>query len=235
MSALSRQTLDLWLRGDLDAAASALVEHAVLHDPEVGSLLESMLDEASGLATTGATDPFRSREQDPEGPAARALRSATSILAARRERDRVLTVIAAAAAAAALAVGLWIGLGPPSEPAFAALTDELCATARLAGTVPLYTTLDCGLVPDMHLGDTPPSELTRFRLTLDGDRRPSDLDWLAARSLVGLLEGRGQDVVDLLGDSPALIAHPALHADLAAACAQLGPLMGTPSERVFRY
>lgn len=215
MTRVSRQLLDSWLRGELDEAESAAVEYATLVDPATSALLGQLLSEEAANAPAEAKDPFRSPEVDPDGPAALAIRGALRQIAASRRRSRMIRVTSIAATGL-LALGLWSFLEPdpqlPRNP-----IDRVCDVARTGSPLPLHTSVDCGIPPDVHLGTSPGTEVTSLRWELDADPRPDDPAWLKARGLVDLLEGRSGDVIARLESSPMLQSHPLLYADLATA------------------
>jgi len=209
MSLVTREQLGRYLRGELDEAQTQAIEFALATDPATGALADRLAHEASGDADDPG-NPFRSPEVDPGSPSARAIAGAAAHLD-RRRRARVVGVVLAASLL--LALGSWASLrtGPP---AFGA---EACAAARAGGPLPLLPSLDCGLTPDINLGRAAPTEVTALRLELDAAPRRDAVDWLQARALVSLLEGRPSEVVALLDGSPALAAEPRLYADLATA------------------
>ncbi len=214
MSRVSKELLDSWLRGELDEAESAAVEHATLADPATGALLEQMLADEVANAPPGLADPFRSPAVDPAGPAALAIRGAMHQVAANRRRSRVVRV-ASLAATGLLAIGLWSTLEP--DPQLPVVGDRICEAARSGNPLPLHTSLDCGIQPDVTLGASSGTEVTSLRWELESDPRPRDFDWLQARNQVDLLEGRGREVIDRLAGSELLATHPLLQADLATA------------------
>ncbi len=215
MSGVSKELLDSWLRGELDEAESAAVEHATVVDPAVGALLEQMVSDEAANAPPGAADPFRSPEVDPEGPMALAIRGAMHQVAANRRRGRMIRVVSIAATGL-LAIGLITSLEPdPQLPR--GVGERVCDVARTESPLPLYTSIDCGVAPDLHLGASTGTEVTSLRWELESNPRPGEIDWLQNRNLVDLLEGRGRAVIDRLTQSDQLQTHPLLHADLATA------------------
>ena len=215
MSAVSKELLDSWLRGELDEAESAAVEHATVVDPATGALLEQMLSDEVANAPPGMADPFRSPEADPRGPVASAARGALRQIATNQRRGQMIRV-ASIAAVLLLAVGVLSSLEPdPQLPG--GVGERVCEVARAGNPLPLHASLDCGVQPDVTLGASAGTEVTSLRWELDSEPRAGDLDWLQARNTVDLLEGRGREVIDRLAGSDLLQAHPLLHADLATA------------------
>jgi hypothetical protein len=216
VSGISKELLDSWLRGELDEAESAAVEHATVVDPATGALLEQMLADEAANAPPGMADPFRSPEVDPAGPAALAIRGALGQVSASRRRSQMIRV-ASIAATLLLGLGLWSTFLEPDPQLPGTPMHRVCDAARTGSPLPLYTSVDCGVPPDLHLGPNTGTEVTALRWELDADPRPSDLDWLRARGMVDLLEGRSREVIDRLAGSEILETQPLLHADLATA------------------
>lgn len=219
MTRVSRDLIERYLRGDLTATESAAVEAAMATDPSVGALVDELAAAALEEQAAAAPNPWRSIEDDPTGPAAQAMRGVVAELA-RRRRPSPLPTLLAVAALMGIAVGVWALLPLRGDP-LPELAEKVCAQARSA-TLPLRPSLGCDVQPDVTLGLPGSRELTELRLRVDSLSDAGGPDWLKTRALVGLLEGRPEDVVSLLETSAALQTDPSLHADLAIAWLQLG-------------
>lgn len=172
--------------------------------------------------------PFRAsapREPTP-GDLARQ-RAVEAICAANRPRRSRQTPWVAAVAAVLLVGLAWGWRSADHHQAAEQLADlraELCGLEAVRDSLPHPTAAGCPSAMNSMLGsEQQAAELAGVRFALEGSCHADDPAWIAARSLLGLLQQQPASVVELLEGHPeALQARPSLHADLALALRRTG-------------
>ncbi len=214
------QELLAYAAGLAEPAVSARVERWLQESPGAHAHLGDVVAAAAQKASADETAPNES---------ARWAGSVDDIVAANRPTaGRPPRGPWLAAALVVLGLGGALLLRAPEDAG--ALTDlsaELCALELAASSLPHQTALACGAPRDALLGTAPSAELVELRMRLEAESAPERNDWLAARSMVALLEGDDAAVIALLERRLAEGPLPgAFYADLALAYRRSGDEAG---------
>lgn len=228
MSRFGEDLFESWRAGELSEAEELAFELALQTSEEEASAFASWL---AANPEEGAPDPLLTEQLVSD-----AVGSALAIVAeqdreavpagARRWRFRALAVAACIGALVAAGVAWLI----PEPTGMDPLRTRLCESYRSSAPGPLRPAMHCEGELDTVLGATNPG-LSDVYAELMLDPRPDDPEWLAARSLVALLERSPDEVVDLLAGREVLLdANPRLRSDLAAALLMKGDVHGARSQ-----
>lgn len=228
MSHLGEDLFEAWRSGELSEAEELAFEIAVQSSEEEAAAFTAWL---AANPVEGAPDQAQCEQL-----VADATRSALAIIAGqdrmaiagRARRWRLWPVAVAACIGALVAAGVaWL---IPEPAGVDPLADRLCESYRQSAPGPLLPALGCEGELNPLLGDGAVG-LSDVYCELMLRPRPDDPRWLAARSLVALLERSPDEVVLLLeGREDILAASPRLRSDLAAALLMKGDEEGARAQ-----
>ncbi len=218
----SQEQLLQYRVGTANDEVATAVDERLAADPSFTARLVAAIDE---LPTPDAlTGPFRSADSGELAPADEARIAAVRAISRANRPRRVFWPAAAALLLGALALGWQAWDQRSGDAELAAIQQQLCSIEAGRGSLPHPVSARCPDAVNSMLGTTATSaQLAELRFALEGSRHAAEVDWIATRSLLGLLRQDADAVIGLLDAHPeALLERPSLHADLALALRRSG-------------